>query len=275
MKPSPLAYRRAETLDAALALLSNGAGDATPIAGGQSLTPLLNLRMAMCDTLVDIARLPELRETRDLGAAVFIGAGVTHAMIEDGAIPDPSNGLMRRAAAHIAYRAVRCHGTIGGSVAMADPAADWPCILLALDATAIVASTGGERRIAMDALLVGTYETSLRPGEIIRGFEIPKLPAGAATACSKINRKTGAFANSLAVAVRNGARTRVALAAAATRARLLPLVSSALAEDEASLQTLAPLVARDVAAILPEPDAYLQNLHEANVKRVLAEALAR
>ena len=270
MKPAPFTYRRAASVADAVRMSGELGGDASLIAGGQSLTPLLNLRMTMCDTLIDIGGLADMRNTRDLGDSIFIGAGVTHAMIEDGLTPDPSNGMMRRAASHIAYRAVRCHGTIGGSVAMADPAADWPCILLALDATAVIVSSAGERRVALDDLLVGTYETSLIAGELIAGFEIPKLPESARAASSKINRKTGAFATSLAVAVRNGASSRVTLGAAGPRARILPRVSSALARGEA-LQVIEDHVALDVASLLPEPDAYLQNLHTSNVMRVLAE----
>ena len=272
MKPSRFTYRRAASVADAIALLAVAPDETSAIAGGQSLGPLLNLRMTTAATLIDLAAISELRDSRDLGDAVFIGAGVTHAKIEDGKIPDPAHGLMRRAAAKIAYRAIRCHGTIGGSVAMADPAADWPCILLALRATARVAGPQGERRVAMDDLLVAAYETSLAPGEIILGFDIPKLDAKARAASSKINRKTGAFADSLAVAVRNGARSCVTLGAAAARACVLPQASAALARGE-GMDALRPLVASDVAALLPAPDAYLQNLHATNVMRTLAEVL--
>lgn len=272
MKSAPFAYRSAPTLDAALALLAEH-DDALPISGGQSLAPLLNLRMAMCDTLVDLGRIAELRETRDLGDGIFLGAGVTHAMIEDGVAPDPANGLMRNAAAHIAYRAVRCHGTLGGSVAMADPAADWPCVLLALDAVAIARGPRGERRVAMDDLLIAAYETSLAHGEILVGFEIPKLAADAGTGRVKFNKKAGAFAMSLAVAVRNGARTRVALGAAGPRARLLPRAARALAE-RAPRETWSALLRDEIAAAMDAPDDYALNLHAACVERAMAEALA-
>jgi carbon-monoxide dehydrogenase medium subunit len=272
MKPSLFTYRRAASVADAIALLAVAPDETSALAGGQSLGPLLNLRMTTAATLIDLAAIPELRESRDLGDAVFIGAGVTHAEIEDGKVPDPTHGFMRRAAAKIAYRAIRCHGTIGGSVAMADPAADWPCILLALGATARIAGPQGERRLAMHDLLVAAYETNLAPGEIILGFEIPKLDATTHVASSKINRKTGAFADSLAVAVRQGARSRVTLGAAAARACILPQTSAALAQGE-SLDALRPLVASDVAALLSAPDPYLQNLHTTNVLRTLAEAL--
>ena len=140
MKPAIFAYCRAASVADALALLTAADGDASLIAGGQSLGPLLNLRMSAAAQVIDIAALPELRQCRDFDDCIFIGAGVTHAQIEDGKIPNATHGFMQRAAGKIAYRAIRCHGTIGGSVAMADPAADWPCILLALDAAAVAAT---------------------------------------------------------------------------------------------------------------------------------------
>src|SRR4051794_12283511 len=126
MKPAPFKYRRAASVADAARMSGELGGDASLIAGGQSLTPLLNLRMTMCDTLIDIGGLADMRNTRDLGDSIFIGAGVTHAMIEDGLTPDPSNGMMRRAAAHIAYRAVRCHGPIGGFPAVGGPPSGRP-----------------------------------------------------------------------------------------------------------------------------------------------------
>ena len=97
--------------------------------------PMLNLRVALIDLLVDISRLDDLKTVTETPDSVWLGALTTHAAIEDGKTPDIFNGLMRRVAGQISYRAVRNHGTIGGSVALADPAADWPCCLVALDAS--------------------------------------------------------------------------------------------------------------------------------------------
>jgi carbon-monoxide dehydrogenase medium subunit len=268
MKPSAFEYGCPATLDDAIALLGSH-GESALIAGGQSLVPLLNLRLAPFDFIVDIGRIAELRETRDLGDRVFVGAGLTHAMFEDGVAPDPGNGLMRKAAANIAYRAVRCHGTIGGSVAMADPAADWPAVLLALGAVAIVRGSQGERRVAMDDLLVGTYETSLRPGEIIAGFEVFKLTASARTSYVKFNKKVGAFATSLAVIVHDAANatTRIVIAGAGPRASLLPATAAALAigiGTDASIAT-------ELDALMPETDAYLRHLHQTTLSRAIGE----
>lgn len=270
MKPAAFDYHRPATLAEAIDLMERFGDSAAAISGGQSLVPLMNLRLSPSDQLVDLSRLAELQQTRDLGDSVFLGAGLTHAMFEDGAAPDPANGLMRQAASHIAYRAVRCHGTIGGSVAMADPAADWPAVLLALDAAALVRGPMGERRIAMDALLTGTYTTSLETGEIITGFEVPKLPADARTSYVKFNRKVGAFASSLAVAVRQGEALRLVLAGAGPRATLLAATAAAFIAG-APKTSVRNALAGEVVLIVEADDPYACALHIATILRAIEE----
>jgi len=122
--PSQVEYERATSVEHALSLLSRP--DTRVVAGGHSLIPMMKLRLAQPELLVDISKLPETRQVVDGADAVTIGACVTHAAIEDGAVPDPANGMLAAVAGGIAYRAVRNRGTIGGSLAHADPAADWP-----------------------------------------------------------------------------------------------------------------------------------------------------
>ena len=138
MKAAAVDYVRPRTLAEAVDLLAHASVEAQVIAGGQSLLALMNLRVASPRLLIDIARLPELLEIVDHADAVVLGACVTHAAIEDGRVPDPSLGLMPRAAATLAYRAIRTRGTIGGSLALADPAAEWPAVLAALDAEVVL-----------------------------------------------------------------------------------------------------------------------------------------
>ena len=145
MKAAPFDYVRPATLDAACAALAEDGVATAAIAGGQSLLPMLSLRVAIVDQLVDIGRLEELKEVTLTPDVLRIGALITHAAIEDGNIPDVTNGLMRRVAGGISYRAIRHHGTIGGSVALADPAADWPGCLMALGAMVRIAGLCGER----------------------------------------------------------------------------------------------------------------------------------
>lgn len=124
MKPAAFDYVRPKSLAEAIAILSAAAGDAQILAGGQSLVAMMNLRVAAPDLLVDIARLDELRTVSETSDHVVLGACVTHAAIEDCLVPDPSRGFMPDVASNLAYRAVRTRGTLGGSLALSDPAAD-------------------------------------------------------------------------------------------------------------------------------------------------------
>ena len=145
MKPASFIYARPTDWSDALKLLAEGA---RPGAGTQSLGPLLNLRLAQPDTIADLRHLPGYAGVAVDGGMVRIGAGTTHAAIEDGAVPGRVGEIMAAVARGIAYRPVRNRGTIGGSLAHADPAADWVAVLPALGATAVALGPKGERRIA-------------------------------------------------------------------------------------------------------------------------------
>jgi aerobic carbon-monoxide dehydrogenase medium subunit len=185
MKPAAFEY----STDQALL----GRPDAKPLAGGQSLGPMLNLRLARPAILVDVKHLRGVTEHADW---VRLGAATTHANIEDGSVPDPTGGLLRHVARGIAYRAVRQRGTLGGSLAHADPAADWPSVMAALGAT-IITSAG--RRLPAETFMTAPFTTALRPGEIITAIEIPRH-AGPWGHC-KLNRKTGEFAHAIGIAL--------------------------------------------------------------------------
>ena len=143
MKAAAFDFDRADTL--AEALVSE-TGD-KPVAGNQSLGPMMNLRLVRARRLIDIATVPELRAIVETPEYVRFGAATTHAEVEDGETPDPTSGWMRAAASNIAHRAVRNRGPMGGSLAHADPAADWVIVLTGLEATVVVAGPEGERRI--------------------------------------------------------------------------------------------------------------------------------
>ncbi|MGQ7791357.1 FAD binding domain-containing protein [Faunimonas sp. B44] len=277
MKPAAFEYLRADTVEDAVRALAEAADDALPLAGGQSLLPLLGLRMAAPRILVDIGRIADLRSAEDVGERVIIGAATTHSEIEDGMVPDPGRGLMRNVAKRIAYRAVRNQGTIGGSVAMADPAADWPACLLALEAEARVVGPGGARTVAMSQLVVDVYTTALRPGEIIVAFEVPRLDVGARTGVAKVSKKTGAFAMSIAIAILNdGSRpARVVLAGAGPKAMRLPATSDLVQSASPTEREMRSAVARDLEESGAAIDDYALRLHSAVVTRAVAEAHAR
>ena len=161
MKPAPFDYARPASVSDAVGLGARDDRTVKYMAGGQSLGPMLNLRLVQADLIVDltgIAALSEARETRD---GLTLGACVTHADIEDGRVPDVTNGALREIASGIAYRAVRNRGTIGGSLCHADPAADWISTLAMLGASTIVVESGGRRTVPLDGFMTGAFETVL------------------------------------------------------------------------------------------------------------------
>jgi aerobic carbon-monoxide dehydrogenase medium subunit len=216
MKAPAVDYVRPRSLAEAVDLLARSGGEARVIAGGQSLLAMMNLRVASPGLLIDIARLPELTAASEDADMVTLGACTTHTAIEDGRVADPSRGLMPRVAASLAYRAIRNRGTIGGSLALSDPAAEWPAVLTALDAEIAVRGPGGQRSLKCAEFTIGIYETQLAQNEIIESIRIPKLSANALWGYVKLCRKAGEFANALAVAVADHERThcRVVIGAA-------------------------------------------------------------
>ena len=198
MKAAPFAYQRPSDLPAALAMMAETDGSVKIIAGGQSLGPMLNLRLVAPDLIIDISGLPELKRAERQGDELVIGACITHGDIEDARIPDVTRGAMQRVAAGIAYRSVRNRGTIGGSLGHADPAADWVSALSALGAAVTLRSLAGERRLAIEQLVTGALETALRPGEIVASIHVPVMRASARWGYVKACRKPGEFAHAIA-----------------------------------------------------------------------------
>ena len=197
MKPAAFDYERPASLDQAVALLASTAGTIKCLAGGQSLGPMLNLRLVQPDLLVDITRIPELTRVEENGDWLLLGACTTHAAIEDGRVPDVTGGVLPAVAAGIAYRAVRTRGTIGGSLAHADPAADWLTCLAALGAEAVIYGHAGRRRVRVADFMTGVFETVLAPGEILEAVRVPRLGPRARWGYYKVNRKTGEFAHAI------------------------------------------------------------------------------
>lgn len=211
MKPAAFSYARPTDWPHALKLVEDGA---RPAAGTQSLGPLLNLRLSQPGALADLRHLPGYAGATMSGNAVRIGAGTTHAAIEDGAVPGRIGEIMAATARRIAYRPVRNRGTIGGSLAHADPAADWVAVMPALNATAIAFGPKGERRIQTANFVLGIFETALAPDELLRFVEVPILPAGAKWGHWKFCRKVGEFSKATACVLDvPGARPRAVLAA--------------------------------------------------------------
>jgi aerobic carbon-monoxide dehydrogenase medium subunit len=198
MKAAPFAYQRPSDLNAALALMANTDGITKIIAGGQSLGPMLNLRLVEPDRIIDIAGLSELKQAERSGHELVIGACVTHGDIEDGRIPDVTRGAMQRVAGAIAYRAVRNRGTIGGSLSHADPAADWVSAMSALGAKVTLRSLAGIRHLAIEDFVTGALESALQPGEIVEAVRVPVMKPSARWGYVKACRKSGEFAHAIA-----------------------------------------------------------------------------
>lgn len=195
MKPAAFTYARPTDWSDALKLVATGARAG---AGTQSLGPLLNLRLAQPGAIADLRHLPGYAGVAVLDEVVRIGAGTTHAAIEDGAVPGRIGEIMAGIARGIAYRPVRNRGTIGGSLAHADPAADWVAVLPALGATAVALGPRGERRIAAARFVTGIFETALAADELLRFVEVPVLPAEARWGHWKFCRKVGEFSKATA-----------------------------------------------------------------------------
>lgn len=213
MKPNAFTYARARSVAQAIDLLGDGAGEAKIMAGGQSLVPMLNLRIAAPDSIVDITGIAELREAREVSDGVHFGACVTHECIQRGQTPDPSNGLMPRIAARIAYQAVRNRGTIGGSLALADPAADWLTTTAALNATVHWTGPEGAQSCRAEDFVQAAYTTRLGPADVLTGVHVPRLSADARWGTYKLTRKTGEYAHAMATVVLSGGHVRAFLGA--------------------------------------------------------------
>ncbi|HZD21709.1 MAG TPA: FAD binding domain-containing protein [Burkholderiales bacterium] len=198
MKAAPFAYERPSDLNAAIALMAEAKDKARIIAGGQSLGPMLNLRLVQPDLIIDIAGLAELKRAERSGDELVIGACITHGDIEDGRIPDVTRGAMQRVAGAIAYRAVRNRGTIGGSLSHADPAADWVSALPALGAKVRLRSASGVRDLAIENFITGALESALRAGEIVEAVRVPAMRPSARWGYVKACRKPGEFAHAIA-----------------------------------------------------------------------------
>jgi aerobic carbon-monoxide dehydrogenase medium subunit len=196
VKPARFDYVRPNAIASALEL-ATAHGSAKFLAGGQSLGPLLNLRLVQPDLLIDITAIKDLKRVEESADGVTIGSCITHADIEDGRVPDVTEGRLRDVAARIAYRAVRNRGTVGGSLAQADPAADWISALAAMGAEALIAGTQRERRTPVENLMTGVFESSLASDELLSGVHIPRLSARARWGYYKYCRKTGELAQAI------------------------------------------------------------------------------
>ena len=213
MKPADFAYDDPRTLDEALALLAREE-DVKVLAGGQSLVPLLNFRLARPERLVDVNRVEELAYLRRDGEVLRIGALARHADVERSQEVASGWPLLSQAVRYVGHAQIRARGTVCGSVAHADPAAELPVALAALDARFHVRSLRGARTLTAEKLFLGFLTTSLEPDELLVEIEVPAPPPGGGSAFVEHARTHGDFALGGAAAVVGGGETRLALLAA-------------------------------------------------------------
>ncbi len=194
MIPASFEYHRARTIDEALELLAKYGEDAKILAGGQSLLPMMKLRLASPGHLVDISEVAQLKELREADGLIRIGAAATETALLRSALLRGKCPLIGEAAAQIGDPQIRNRGTLGGNLAHGDPGNDHPSVMIALGASVIARGPAGERRLPMDGFYRGLYDTQLEPLELLTEIQVPTPPARSGAAYLKLKRKIGDFA---------------------------------------------------------------------------------
>jgi aerobic carbon-monoxide dehydrogenase medium subunit len=286
MKPAPFEYASPATLAEAVALLSARDANAMPIAGGQSLMPVLAFRLAAPKLLVDLRRIPGLNRIVIDGEGIHMGAMVRWRDIEDDARLDTAHPLLKAAIAHVAHYQIRNRGTVGGSLAHADPAAELPGIAVACDGVITVNGPGGERRIRAGEFSLGPLSSALKTGEIITGLHLPHWPATRRWGFDEISRRRGDFAITAiglfydTDAAARATNTHIGVIGACRRPHRIASAEAALngrvVNDESIVATAkAAALAVDPPEDLHAPARYRRALVEVLVERALRQATAQ
>jgi carbon-monoxide dehydrogenase medium subunit len=260
VKAPALAYARPCSLAEALQLLSRPGAKA--LAGGQSLIPSLNMRLSSPEMLVDINGLAELQGIRADKDVVRIGALTTHAAIERSDVVRKHLPLLAEAVQHVAHLAIRNRGTIGGSLALADPAAEYPACVLALEAVLLIAGPKGARRVKAEGYFKGLFETDLRPGELLTAVEFPIAAKGERSAFVELARRQGDYAI-VGLAARRAATLRLVFFGVGAT----PVLARHAAAQE-TLREASEALARDLD---PAADLYHSAATKLHLARVLLE----
>jgi carbon-monoxide dehydrogenase medium subunit len=283
VKPPRFDYHAPATVEDALAILGRHGGEAKVLAGGQSLMPLLNFRLARPAAVVDLNRISALAYVHEAAGVVRLGAMTRQRAIELSPVVARRLPLLRDATRWVGHLPIRSRGTIGGSLAHADPAAEYPAVLTALEGEVVVRGPRGERTVAPRDLFVSHLTTSLDPGEILTEVRLPAMPAGAGHAFEEFARRHGDFAivAIAAMVVREGSRVRVARLATAgvgpvpVRLRAAEEILEREGASEAAVQAAA---ARAAELVEPESDVhasgdYRRHLTAVLTRRALQKAL--
>jgi aerobic carbon-monoxide dehydrogenase medium subunit len=282
MKPPPFRYHAPDTLEEALALLAEYGDDARPLAGGQSLVPVLNFRLANPAVLVDLNRIETLAGIADGGTSILIGAMTRQRTVERSALVADRAPLVNEAMQHVAHPQIRNRGTFGGSLAHADPAAELPTVMLASGARLRLRSRLRERWLTADEFFLGLFTTALETGELLVEIEIPAREPRTGYAFEEVSRRHGDFAL-FGVAV----NLRVDESGVCTAAQIVCVNPGAGAEratraagaligrriDEAATREAARLTSEELT---PTSDVHASSAYRLQLARVLtARAIAR
>jgi carbon-monoxide dehydrogenase medium subunit len=284
MKPAPFAYHAPRSVEEAVELLAAHGDDAKVLAGGQSLVPAMNFRLARPAALVDINRILELDFCSLSDGMLRVGALARHARFERPVTDGPLGALLAGVVRHIAHLPIRVRGTFAGSLAHADPAAEWCVVATTLDAEILARGPGGERTIDAAAFFRSILTTSLRPDELITEVRLPVLGPGWRFGFAEFSRRAGDFALSMALAALrlDGGRiaeARIGVGGAGERPLRIGEAELALAGTVPEPEALAEAGAIAAATVEPFADlhatvAYRRDLVRAMTRRALERALA-
>jgi len=286
MYSAPFEYHAPTTLSEALALLGQYGEEAKLLAGSQSLVPLMKLRLAQPAHLVDLRKVDGLTGVREAQGALVIGALTTHAAVASNELVRQKLPMAAEAAAQIGDAQVRNLGTIGGSLAHADPSADWPAVLVALDASVVVAGPSGERTLKVEELITGPLSTKLESGEILTQVRIPLPPARTAGAYEKLPNPASRFAvvgvaAEVSLDSKNAVKSaRVAITGLAPKVMRAGRVEQALQGKAADASTVKAAAAKAADGLELRPDLtgsaeYKAQLAAVYTERAVLRAVSR
>jgi CO/xanthine dehydrogenase FAD-binding subunit len=280
VKPPRFAYHAPASVDEAVALLGRYGGEAKLLAGGQSLVPLLNFRLSRPAALVDLNRVAELAYIREDGDHVRLGAMTRQRAIEFSPVIRRRLPLLAEATALVGHLPIRTRGTIGGSLAHADPSAEYPTALAALGGHVVVRSPRGERTLAAGELFQGYLTTTLAADELLVEVRLPAMPAGAGFAFEEFSRRHGDFAivGIAAVVVGSGGRcdsARLVTAGAGPVPRRLRAAEEILERDGLSEAAIEAAARRAAELVDPQSDIHASAAYRRNLTRVLTTRALR
>jgi aerobic carbon-monoxide dehydrogenase medium subunit len=284
VKPAAFDYFRPASLSEALALLAKHKDDCKILAGGQSLVPAMNFRLARPAILIDINDLGELDYIRADDSGLHIGALTRHAAFHRRVVDGPLGALLSRVAGHIAHYPIRQRGTFAGSLAHADPASEWCLVATTLDAAIAAKSTRGDRIIAVGDFFNGTFATDLEPDELLVEVRLPAIAQGWRTGFYEFSRRAGDFALGMALAALRiegsvVSEARLGVGGVSDRAIRLQRLEGAMVGRPASPELIETIAREAWASVSPIGDIhgspeYRRDLIATAVKRALTEAAA-